>query len=88
MTGSIIIKLRSKKRNTKETGRIKSRKMPKRKNGCRGMQRLVGKFRKEFNRPENTNFYSETDYKAAERKFIKLCLEGKFEFYGAKETKP
>jgi hypothetical protein len=62
--------------------------MPKPKNGCRGLQRLVEKFRHEFNRPGNTNFYSATDYKAAERKFIKLCLEGKFEFCSAKESKP
>jgi hypothetical protein len=57
------------------------------KKGCRGLQRLVEKFRNEFNRPENTNFYSETDYKEAERKYVKLCLEGKFEFYDAKGSK-
>jgi hypothetical protein len=62
--------------------------MPERKNGCRGLQRLVEKFRSEFKRQENTNFYSETDYKTAERKFIKLCLEGKFEFYDVKGSKP
>ncbi|MEJ2728252.1 MAG: hypothetical protein P8185_07040 [Deltaproteobacteria bacterium] len=62
--------------------------MPKRKNGCRGLQRLIDKFRNEFQRPENTKFYSETDYNSAERKYVKLCLQGKFEFFDAKGSKP
>jgi hypothetical protein len=49
------------------------------KNGCKGLNRLVEKFRNEFKRPENTKFYSEKDYKAAERKYVKLCLQGKSE---------
>jgi hypothetical protein len=62
--------------------------MARKKKGYRGLQRLIEKFRNEFKRPENTDFYSETDYKAAEREYVKLCLEGKFEFYNAKGNKP
>lgn len=47
------------------------------KKGCHGLQRLINKFRREFKRPENTKFYSEKDYKEAERKYVKLCLQGK-----------
>jgi hypothetical protein len=47
------------------------------KKDCRGLQRLIERFRNEFKRPENTNFYLETDYKQAERKYVKLCLKGK-----------
>lgn len=61
--------------------------MPESKNGCRGLQRLIKKFRYEFKRPENLNFYSEADYKEAERKYIKLCLTGKFESHHAKGSK-
>lgn len=41
-----------------------------------GLHRLIGKFRNEFQRPENTDFYSEADYKVAERKYIKHRLNG------------
>jgi hypothetical protein len=44
-----------------------------------GLQRLIRKIRNEFRRPENTQFYSEEDYRRAERKFIKFCLTGKSE---------
>jgi hypothetical protein len=39
-----------------------------------GLELLVEKWRSEFQRPENTNFYTQNDYKEAERKFIKHCL--------------
>ncbi len=41
-----------------------------------GIRRLVESGRKAFRRSENLNFYSEEDYKAAEKKFIKLCIIG------------
>ena len=46
--------------------------------GISGIERLVEKWRGEFRRPENTNYYSVFDYKEAERKFVKLCLNGRF----------
>jgi hypothetical protein len=39
-----------------------------------GIKLLIRKYRKEFRRKENTNFYTDEDYKAAERKFVKYCL--------------
>lgn len=41
-----------------------------------GIRRLVEFGRKSFRRSENLNFYSEEDYKAAEKKYIKLCIIG------------
>jgi hypothetical protein len=41
-----------------------------------GIELLVDKCRTEFRRPENTDFYTEMDYKEAERKYIKFCLNG------------
>jgi len=43
----------------------------------KGLKKLVEKYRKKFQQPENTQFYSEEDYKEAERKFIKYCLLGR-----------
>lgn len=40
-----------------------------------GMELLIKKCREEFCE-ENRNFYSDEDYKEAERKFVKLCLTG------------
>ena len=45
-------------------------------NNDKGIQLLIQKFRNEFKRPENINFYSENDYKEAEKKFVKHCLTG------------
>ena len=42
----------------------------------RGIELLVEKCRSEFRRPENTDHYTEIDYKEAERKFVKFCLNG------------
>ena len=39
-----------------------------------GIRRLVEKGRKAFRISENLDFYSEKDYKAAEKKFIKYCI--------------
>jgi hypothetical protein len=41
-----------------------------------GIKLLVEKYRNEFRQPENTNYYSQDDYKEAERKFVKMCLNG------------
>ena len=42
-----------------------------------GMAQLIRKFREEFRCPENTEFYSESDYREAERKYIKHRLTGR-----------
>ena len=39
-----------------------------------GLKLLVEKYRKEFQIPENLNFYSEKNYKIAERKYLKYAL--------------
>jgi hypothetical protein len=39
-----------------------------------GLKLLVEKYRKEFEIPENLNFYSEENYKITERKFLKYAL--------------
>jgi hypothetical protein len=41
-----------------------------------GIELLLEKCRDEFRRPENTDYYTEEDYKEAERKFVKFCLRG------------
>lgn len=41
-----------------------------------GIQLLVEKCRDRFRRPENINHYDEGDYREAERKYVKLCLNG------------
>jgi len=43
----------------------------------KGLESLIRKYRGYFRRPENINFYSEEDYREAERKFVKYCLMGK-----------
>ena len=49
-------------------------------NSDKGIQLLVQKCRNEFKRPENTDFYSENDYKEAGKKFLKFCLKGDMKF--------
>ena len=39
-----------------------------------GIRLLVKKGREAFRISENVNFYSEKDYKSAEKKFIKFCV--------------
>ena len=46
-------------------------------NSEEGIKLLIRKYRKEFRRKENTDFYTDEDYKAAERKFVKYCLLNK-----------
>jgi hypothetical protein len=41
-----------------------------------GIELLVEKCRNEFRRQENTNYYTQDDYKEAERKYVKFCLNG------------
>jgi len=45
-----------------------------------GIEQLVDKCRNDFRRPENTDFYTEVDYKEAERKYVKLRLNGRLDF--------
>lgn len=42
----------------------------------KGIRLLIQKFRNEFKRAENVDFYSENDFKEAEKKFVKFCLTG------------
>lgn len=44
-----------------------------------GIERLVAKWRTEFRRPENVDYYTEIDYQEAERKYVKYCLNGRSE---------
>jgi hypothetical protein len=39
-----------------------------------GLKMLIKKYQKIFRIPENLNFYSEKDYRIAEKKFIKFAL--------------
>jgi hypothetical protein len=48
-------------------------------NATYGIELLVEKCRNEFRRSENTNYYTQDDYKEAERKFVKFCLKGNFD---------
>jgi len=41
-----------------------------------GIRLLIQKFRNEFRRPENIDYYTENDFKEAEKKFVKFCLTG------------
>jgi hypothetical protein len=41
-----------------------------------GIRLLIERGRQAFRIDENVNFYSEKDYKAAEKKFIKHCVIG------------
>jgi hypothetical protein len=39
-----------------------------------GIQLLLNKYKKLFRVPENLNYYSDKDYRMAEKKFIKYAL--------------
>ena len=41
-----------------------------------GIRLLVKKYRNEFRRSENEDFYEENDFKETEKKFVKFCLTG------------
>ena len=45
-------------------------------NTNQGIRLLVQKCRNEFRRPENIYYYSENDFKEAEKRFVKFCLTG------------
>jgi len=40
-----------------------------------GIKLLVNECRRKFRIPENVYYYSENDYKQAEKKFVKFCLK-------------
>jgi hypothetical protein len=42
----------------------------------RGIELLIKKYRNKFRCPENIDYYTENDFKKAEKKFIKFCLTG------------
>ena len=42
----------------------------------KGKRELLNRLRAEFRCPENLHYYSEKDFKRAERKFIKYYLQG------------
>jgi hypothetical protein len=41
-----------------------------------GIQKLLEKYRRTFRIPENLNYYSEADYRIAEKKYLKFVLKG------------
>jgi len=49
--------------------------------GNTGIQLLLKKYRNTFRIPENLRYYSEADYKIAERKFLKYALLVKIKTY-------
>lgn len=49
-------------------------------NTDQGIRMLIQKCRKEFRRSENINYYTENDFKEAEKKFLKFCLTGNPKF--------
>jgi hypothetical protein len=49
-------------------------------NTNQGIRLLIQKYRNEFRRPENIDYYTENDFKEAEKKFVKFCLTGNLKF--------
>jgi transcription elongation factor Elf1 len=45
----------------------------------RGIKLLVKNYKNRFRCPENINFYSAADFKKAEKKYVKFCLNGKLD---------
>ncbi len=39
-----------------------------------GLELLIERYREKFRIPENLNYYSDEDYKKAEKKFLKYIL--------------
>jgi hypothetical protein len=39
-----------------------------------GIETLLWRHKRSFRIPENINYYSEEDFRAAEKKYIKLCM--------------
>ena len=50
-------------------------------NTNQGIRLLIQKCREEFRLPENSDFYSENNYREAERKYVKFCLTGNSKSY-------
>ena len=44
-------------------------------NTTAGIKKLVSIYREQFRIPENLDYYTNDDYKRAERKFIKFALQ-------------
>jgi hypothetical protein len=42
-----------------------------------GLKNLIAMYRKAFHLPENINYYTEQDFKSAERQFIKFMLQNR-----------
>lgn len=53
-----------------------------------GIELLLEKYAAIFRTPENLNHYSEEDYQAAERKFLKYALENGNIFLREKNSNP
>ena len=49
-------------------------------NTNQGIRLLIQKYRNEFRRPENIDYYTEDDFKEAEKKFVKFCLTDNLKF--------
>jgi hypothetical protein len=45
-----------------------------------GIKLLVQKCREQFRISENFEHYSDSEYREAERKYVKLCLRGKIKY--------
>ena len=45
-----------------------------------GIRLLIKKYREMFRTQENLDYYSEEDYKMAEKKFLKFALLGKIKY--------
>jgi hypothetical protein len=41
-----------------------------------GLQKIIKNGKEAFRISENLEYYSEEDYKAAEKKFLKMCIIG------------
>ena len=45
-------------------------------NTDKGIRLLIQKCRNDFRRSENIDYYTENDFKDAEKKYVKFCLTG------------
>jgi hypothetical protein len=43
---------------------------------CEGLEKMIKYGREAFRIPENLLYYSEEDFKDAEKKYLKLCVIG------------
>ena len=49
--------------------------MPERMVRCLGIQRLIEKYKQEFELPENLNYYSKQDYLDARKQYVAFRLK-------------